>query len=72
MLIKDQQGIERCSANQRLTPAEILCMDYLADNVVGALPSPEELIPSARPLVQGQGIDSPHKADASLISWNRR
>ncbi len=65
----DQRGHIRCEPDRALTPAEILCMDYLADNVVGALPSPAELVPSARPLVQSQGIDSPHKVDPSAISW---
>ena len=47
-------------------------MSFLADNVVGALPSAEELVPSARPLVQSQGIASPHKAEISAISWNQK
>ncbi len=68
----DQQGQVRCDTDRRLTPAEVLCMDYLADNVVGALPSPEELVESARPLVFSQGINSPQKADVSSISWNQK
>ncbi len=70
-LLKDQAGIVRCEEDRRLTPAEVLCMDYLADNVIGALPEPEELTPYARPLVLGQGIHSPHKAEVSTISWNQ-
>ena len=70
-LLLDQEGNTRCDTDQRLTPAEILCMDYLADNVVGSLPSAEELIESARPLIQVQGINSLQKADVSSISWNR-
>ena len=70
--MKDQQGILRCAPDQRLTPAEILCMDYLADNVVGSLPSLEELTPEARPLAQSQGIGSLAKSDVSAISWNEK
>ena len=70
--LKDQSGRIRCDADRRLTPAEVLCMDYLADNVVGSLPSPEELFESARPLVQSQGVNSLQKADVSSISWNRK
>ena len=71
-LLLDQQGKNRCESDQRLTPAEILCMDYLADNVVGSLPSAEELVESARPLIQSQGINSLQKADVSSISWNQK
>ncbi len=67
--LKDQSGRVRCMADQRLTPAEVLCMDYLADCVTGALPSAEELVPSARGLVLTQGIGSLATADVGSISW---
>ena len=67
--LKDQQGVVRCRDDQRLTPAEVLCMDYLADCVVGSLPSAEELVPSARPLILTQGIGSLAKSEVSAISW---
>ena len=70
--LRDQQGQIRCAADQRLTPAEILCMDYLADCVVGSLPSEAELVPSARPLILTQGISSLAKADVSSISWTEK
>ena len=44
-------------------------MDYLADCVVGSLPSPEELVPSAQALVLTQGIGSLAQADVGSISW---
>ncbi|MBQ3705962.1 MAG: BMP family ABC transporter substrate-binding protein [Clostridia bacterium] len=67
--LRDQKGEIRCMTDQRLTPAEVLCMDYLADCVVGSLPSPEELVPSARSLLLTQGIGSLAKADVGSISW---
>ena len=70
--LRDQSGRIRCEKDQRLTPAEILCMDYLADSIVGSLPAPEELVPSARPLVLTQGIGSLAEADVSSISWTSR
>ncbi len=70
--LRDQQGNIRCAADQRLTPAEILCMDYLADCVTGSLPSEEELVPSALPLILTQGISSLAKADVSSISWTEK
>lgn len=68
----DQNGMLRCASDRRLTPAEILCMDYLADNIVGTLPQPEELIASAQPLVRLQGIHGELKPQLSAFSWNRK
>ena len=70
--LRDQAGVLRCREDQRLTPAEILCMDYLADNVIGVLPTSDQLVPSARALVLTQGIDSLAKADVNSISWTSR
>ena len=70
--LRDQEGVLRCDADRRLTPAEILCMDYLADNIVGTLPGTEELIESARPLVRLQGIHGELKPHLSAFSWNRK
>ena len=69
---RDQDGNLRCQAEQRLTPAEILCMDYLADNIVGSFPSEDEMIPSARPLVRLQGMHGELKPELSSFSWIRK
>ncbi len=70
--LRDQSGVLRCEADRRLTPAEILCMDYLADNIVGTLPEPDEMIESALPLVRLQGIHGELKPQLSAFSWNRK
>ena len=70
--LRDQAGVLRCTADRRLTPAEILCMEYLADNIVGTLPQPEELIETAQPLVRLQGIHGELKPQLSAFSWNRK
>ena len=70
--LRDQCGTLRCDADRRLTPAEILCMDYLADNIIGTLPEPDDLIESARPLVLLQGIHGEQKPQLSAFSWNRK
>lgn len=70
--LRDQAGVLRCTADRRLTPAEILCMDYLADNIVGTLPELDELIDSAKPLVRLQGIHGELKPQLSAFSWNRK
>ena len=67
--LRDQAGTLRCESEQRLTPAEILCMDYLLDNVVGNLPALEELSEYARPLVKLQGIHGELKPQLSSFSW---
>lgn len=48
-----------CGREDRLTPAQILLMDYLVDNVVGDMPKMEELKESARPLVDTLGLAAP-------------
>ena len=70
--LRDQRGTLRCEKDRRLTPAEILCMDYLLDNIVGSFPSMEEMIPTARPLVRLQGIHGELKPELSSFSWNRK
>ena len=70
--IRDQAGNIRCEADRRLTPAEILCMDYLVDNIVGSFPTENELIESARPLVRLQGIHGELRPELSSFSWNRK
>ena len=70
--IRDQAGELRCDADRRLTPAEILCMDYLVDNIIGSFPAESELIESARPLVRLQGIRGELTPELSSFSWNRK
>ena len=33
-------------------------MDWLAENVIGAIPSPEELAESAQPVINQQGLET--------------
>jgi basic membrane lipoprotein Med (substrate-binding protein (PBP1-ABC) superfamily) len=70
--IRDQSGALRCEADRRLTPAEILCMNYLVDNIVGSFPTEQQLIESARPLVRLQGIHGEIMPELSSFSWNRK
>lgn len=67
--IRSQDGQIRCSADERLTPAEILCMDYLVDNVVGEIPEREQLVEKAQALTKLQGIGGKGKPDVTAISW---
>lgn len=67
--LRDQRGNLRCEADRRLTPAEILCMDYLLDNVEGDFPEIGELVETARPLVKLQGLNGEMKPDVSSTNW---
>ena len=70
--LRDQTGTLRCDADRRLTPAEILCMDYLADNIIGTIPDIDDLIETARPLVKLQGLHGELTPQLSAFSWNRK
>jgi len=67
--IFDQSGARRCTSGGELTPAEIVSMDWLADNVIGYIPSLEEMKPEAQPFVAAQGIHSIKAPDTSEIRW---
>ena len=67
--IRDTNGKIRCKNGQTLTPAEILCMDYLVENVVGELPDWWELNEQARPIVKLQGLQGELKPDPSSFVW---
>ncbi|MBQ2991913.1 MAG: BMP family ABC transporter substrate-binding protein [Clostridia bacterium] len=62
--ILDQSGAERVAADVVLTPQDIIRMDYLAQNVVGRIPSVDELTDVAKGLVMLQGL---HKKPAKDI-----
>ena len=67
--IRDQDGNERCPRDGRLTPADVISMDWLVDNVVGGFPDTDELKPEARALVELQGIKEISTPSADSFSW---
>ena len=68
-LIRDQAGVARCPADGRLSPADIIAMDWLTENVVGGFPETAALKPQARALVELQGIREIALPDTSKFSW---
>ena len=68
-LIRDQSGVARCPADGRLTPADLIAMDWLTDNVVGGFPETGALKPQARALGELQGIREGALPDAGQFSW---
>lgn len=53
----DQNGEVRSTEDNRLSPEEIMTMDWLLDNVVGEIPTLEELKKEARPVVELAGVN---------------
>ena len=54
--IVSQDGTVRNDGSKTFTPDQILHMDWLCDNVIGSIPSFDELIPMAQPVVRELGI----------------
>ena len=68
-IIRDQAGEIRCPVDGRLTPADVIAMDWLVDNVVGGFPDKDDLKPYTRALVELQGIKEISLPAASAFSW---
>lgn len=56
-VLYSQEGIIQADPDRSLTPEEIVNMDWLAENVVGHIPTKEELIETALPVVSQQGVE---------------
>ncbi len=54
--IVDQNGLLRCDGKTALSPEEIMRMDWLCDNVDGAIPEFDELLPYSQGLVRLLGV----------------
>lgn len=52
-----QNGIIQNDPYCNLPPEEIVTMDWLAENVIGHIPTEDELLENALPLVSQQGVD---------------
>jgi hypothetical protein len=44
--------------NKALSPEEIITMDWLAENVVGSIPTRKELTDQAKPVTQQSGLEN--------------
>ena len=69
-IMRDQAGEMRCPVDGRLSPADVIAMDWLTDNVIGGFPETDELIDDARALVELQGIREIRLPDTSAFSWH--
>ena len=57
-VLYSQDGIVQPDPNHVLSPDELINMDWLAENVIGHIPSKDELLESAIPVYLQQGIDT--------------
>ena len=68
--IRDQQGRQISDGNRRFAPEELMGMDWLCENVEGAIPGFEELLPQSQGLVRLLGLyrDSiPPKTEEAVL-----
>ena len=54
--VRDQQGTQRLDGLTAPTPEELMRMDWLCENIEGAIPSFEELLPFSRETVRLLGV----------------
>jgi hypothetical protein len=57
-MLYSQNGVIQDDPNRSLTPEEIVGMDWLAENVIGHIPTIDELIEDAIPVYLQQGIET--------------
>ena len=56
-LLTDQDENVRCSETDIIKPEDIMEMDWLSDNVIGTIPTIDNLKDSAQPVVQLRGLN---------------
>lgn len=55
-IINSQDGLVHNVMEEGITAEEIITMDWLADNIIGSIPTMDELIDEAIPIVEVQGV----------------
>ena len=67
--ILDQQGNVRNDGSQSMTPDQLMYMDWLCDNVVGSIPTFDDVEPYAQPMLRELGLHRdriPREKEGSL------
>ena len=64
--IVSQDGTERCKPDEEMNIDDIIKMDWLCENVVGKIPSKDELRERARPIVEMKGVIKEDNEDTSV------
>lgn len=67
--LTDQNGVLRCGETDLLKPEDIMTMNWLVDNVVGFIPSIDDLVDNAKAIVQLRGLQktNPDEGGSSLL-----
>lgn len=60
--IYSQDGLVHTDLSGSITAEEIVTMDWLADNIIGSIPTMDELADEAKPIVQVQGVSKARKS----------
>ena len=55
-ILYSQNGIVQESEDSKMTPEEIITMDWLADNVIGFIPTIDQLTDEGKSIVNLQGV----------------
>ncbi len=55
-ILYSQTGIVIADPDQKLSPEEIMNMDWLAENIIGTIPKKEDLNEQAAPVINQQGV----------------
>lgn len=55
-ILFSQTGMAHAEPDRSMLPEEIMTMDWLADNVIGSIPTKEELKKQAEPVMKQQGV----------------
>ena len=64
----DQEGTLRAEAGHPMMPEEIMTMDWLADNIIGHIPTMDQLTPHAQELVALRGLaQTSEKGETSIL-----
>ena len=64
--IVSQDGTERCKPDEEMNVDDIIMMDWLCENVIGKIPSKDELRERARPIVEMKGVIKEDNEDTSV------
>jgi len=57
-ILYSQTGMVQADPDKSLSAIEIINMDWLAENVIGTIPSPVELKDTTKPVINQQGLDT--------------
>lgn len=65
--LTSQNGVVRNEDDGAMLHEDILKMDWLAENIVGMLPTAEDLVDEARTVVALQGVDTPESLELKSV-----